>query len=80
MSQDSLITPRLRLRNFQAEDLPQYIAMTQYRTYQRFYPDEDGTVSKANDLVRQFIVQSNGTSGSAYQLAICTRESARRDS
>lgn len=68
-------TPRLILRDFMADDLAAYTALSQNEKYQRFYSEVDCSISKTTQLVGIFIEQAAETPRSKFQLAIIDKTS-----
>ncbi|EOD81428.1 Acetyltransferase [Grimontia indica] len=72
-----LFTPRLKLRDFLKEDLPDYFSMTQDGKYQRFYSPDDVSAEKAEYLVALFQEQAISIPRTHYQLAVCDKETGQ---
>ena len=68
-------TPRLILRDFIADDLAAYTALSQNEKYQRFYSKVDCSSSKATQLVGLFIEQAAETPRNKFQLAMIDKTS-----
>ena len=69
-----LHTPNFILRDFQASDLPAYHALRDDDKFQRFYPEADRSLEKAQFLLDMFIAQSHEQPRQKYQLAITNLE------
>ncbi|MCL6271594.1 GNAT family N-acetyltransferase [Sansalvadorimonas sp. 2012CJ34-2] len=70
-------TKRLKLRDFQRQDIEPYISMCQDTKYQRFYDEEDCSTSKARELVQLFIAQALESPRSKYQLAVTLKSTGQ---
>ncbi len=66
----------ITLRNFRAEDLPQYETLRSDPKFQRFYSEEDCAPGRAKELLDMFIAQSRETPRTKYQLAIVSNSEA----
>jgi [ribosomal protein S5]-alanine N-acetyltransferase len=63
-------TDRLLLRDFSIADLPAYARVRAHPLSQRFYPEEDTHLDKAEDLLRLFVAWSQERPRLRYQLAV----------
>lgn len=72
-----LQTPRLHLRDFEADDWPAVLAYQRDPRYLRYYEWDDRTEDDARRFVQMFVDQQQQRPRTHYQLAVVRRDDGR---